>query len=671
MRRLLAWLATLALALACRATEELPPAVRGFQLRFEGQTLFAAEELDLRAREELARLGVTRLDRAALDDVAFALELLYQERGHVRAMIDYALETGPAGEAGARFRIEEGPRVTVRELVIAGAEAVPESYVRQQLQRHVAGRPFDREGLERAVERLREEYIERGHQRLVLADPELVYHDDDTVSIALRIVEGPRFALGEVRIEGGAPELAERLRKRGEEQLGSVYVPGMERGLEAALLEEHARSGYPDARVAVEQQLDEAVGKVTLTCRVDSGPRVTLDDIRIVGNARTREMAIRSALGLEVGTTYDSREMRRAFRDLYALGLFDSVELRLEGEGERRALVVEVHETRSVEIRIEPGWGSYEGPRLLVGISENNFRGAGELLVLEGSVSLKARGVRSAWIDRDFLGSRVTSEVTFGVEQREEPSYEFVRQTFGAFLRQPVGDDWQASLGYEFRPTRVTDESLFAIAPDIVEDTEVGALSVGLSLDDRDNPLLPSRGRHGRARLEWADDGFASDTEFVRAHFEYAHLLRLRGEGVLAASFRTGVMTPFGKSDEVPLTERFFNGGENSVRSFREDELGPKDVSGEPIGGEAATTINLEYRHSIAGNLAGALFTDTGNVALESTEYLRFDDFRWGIGGGLYYLLPIGPVRLDLAWNPDASRLEDDWVLHITVGFAF
>lgn len=671
MRRLLATLVVLALALACRATEELPAAVRGFRLRFEGQTVFAADELDRRAREELARLGVERLDRAALDDVAFALELSYQERGHARAMIDYALETAPDGAPGALFRIDEGPVVRVRTLAIEGAEALPPAYVREQLERFDAGRPFDREGLGRALERLREDYIERGHQALVLGEPELVFHEDDTVSIAVRIREGPPFRVGEVRLEGGAPELAQRLLRRAQDLQRAPYVPGLERALEASLLEDHARSGYPDARVTITPQLDVTSGSVTLACVIDSGPRVTLDDIRIVGNVRTRELAIRSALGLEIGTVYDSEELRRAFRDLYALGLFDSVELRLEGEGERRALVVDVHETRSVEVRIEPGWGSYEGPRLLLGIAENNFRGAGELVVLEGTVSLKARSVRTAWIDRNFLGTRMTGEVTFGVEQREEPSYEFVRQTFGAFVRQPIADDWQASLGYEFRPTRVTDDSLFAIAPDIVEDTEVGALSAGLALDDRDNPLLPTRGRHGRARLEWADDTFASDTEFVRARLEYAHLLRLRGEGVLAASLRTGVMTPFGVSDDIPLTERFFNGGENSVRSFREDELGPKDASGEPIGGEAATTLNLEYRHTLTGNLAGALFTDTGNVALESSDYLRFDDFRWGLGGGLYYLLPIGPVRLDLAWNPDAGENEDDWVLHVSVGFAF
>jgi outer membrane protein assembly complex protein YaeT len=666
-------LATLMLTWACRSTgEALPEVVTAFPLRFEGNETLASEELDGRARSELARLGVVVLDRAALDDVAFALELAYQELGYPEVAIGYELDEG---SSGALFRIDEGPLVRVRELLIEGAAALEPARVRARLKRFDAGRPFDREGLVRAVDALRELYLARGHQRLVLPEPELAFHEDDTVSITLRIDEGPAFHVTRVSFTGGAPELSALERDRADELLleheDSHYDPGFERALEARLVEDYRRRGYPDAEIAITPVLEQASGEVELACAVRPGPRVTLDDIRITGNVRTRTEAVHSALGLEIGMVYDSEELRRAFRDLYALGLFDSVEIVLEGAGERRALVVTLHETRSVEIRIEPGWGSYEGPRLLTGISENNFRGMGELVVLEGTISLRARSARVAWIDRDFLGTRMISEATLGVEQREEPSYEFVRQTFGYFLRQPLGPDWQASLGYEFRPTNLVDESLLGIAPDIIEDTEVGALSVGLALEDRDNPLLPTRGRHGRARLEVAEDGVGSDTEFVRAHFEYAHLFRLGNDDVLAAALRTGVMQPYGISDDVPITERFFNGGENSVRSFREDELGPKDVSGEPIGGEAATTLNLEYRRLLSGNLAAALFADTGNVALEATDYLRFDDFRSALGAGLAYLLPIGPVRLDFGWNPSARADEDDWVVHVSVGFAF
>jgi outer membrane protein insertion porin family len=149
------------------------------------------------------------------------------------------------------------------------------------------------------------------------------------------------------------------------------------------------------------------------------------------------------------------------------------------------------------------------------------------------------------------------------------------------------------------------------------------------------------------------------------------HLFRLGSESVLAASARTGVITPFGATDVIPLPERFFNGGENSVRSFEEDELLPMGLDGEPQGGEAATTLNLEWRRMMAGNLAVALFVDSGNVVVDTHDYTRFEGFRTGYGVGLRYLLPVGPVRLDLGMNPAPEDDEDEFVLHFSVGFPF
>ena len=183
--------------------------------------------------------------------------------------------------------------------------------------------------------------------------------------------------------------------------------------------------------------------------------------------------------------------------------------------------------------------------------------------------------------------------------------------------------------------------------------------------------LVPTRGRQGRLRLEWAAERLGSDTEFLRAQLEFTQLVPLGEKNVVAASARTGVIAPLGTTDFIPLPERFFNGGENTVRSFKEDALAPEGVIGESRGGEAATTLNLEWRRQLVGNLAGALFFDTGNVTQNVADYWNFDGFRAGIGTGVRYLLPIGPVRLDLGFNPGAGSGEDEWVLHFSVGFPF
>lgn len=668
--------ATCALAAACRSQaaspEELPFEL---QLAFEGEESVGEERLAEIVRRELARLTVREPDKAAVDDAAFALELFYRARGHVDVVVGYEFEpaTG-SSEAQARFSIVEGPVVRVRELVLEGPSAIDAERVRTFFGDAAKGGVYDEDRLAAGLDLLRDFYRHRGHLRIAIEEPEVVF-DRSSATVALRIAlhEGPAFRVRALEIQGGIAEMERREALLANQHAGQLYLPVLLPEIEHTLIEEYKRRGQPDVTVAVRPEFDEATGEVRISVMITPGERVIVAHFRIQnsareGNPRTKDATILEVMGIELGSVYDAERQRKAFRDLYATGLFESVTLELEGTGPERTLVVELVEARSVEIRLEPGWGSYEGPRVLVGIEEKNFRGRGQGLSLEGTVSLRAQALRLALVDRDFLGTSFTSETSAFVEQREEPSFEYVRRGLGFFLRRDLGDDWSASSGYEYRPTNVTDDSAPASAED---DTSVAALSVSLTLDDRDNPLVPTRGRQGRARLEWADQGLGSDTEFLRAQLEYTRLIRLGDSSVFAASARTGVIAPFGISDEIPLTERFFNGGENSVRSFREDELLPQGLDGEPQGGEAATTLNLELRHLLTGNLAGALFLDWGNVTEEAQDYLDFAGFRTGLGVGLRYLLPIGPVRLDFGLNPDPESDEDEAVLHFSVGFPF
>ena len=113
------------------------------------------------------------------------------------------------------------------------------------------------------------------------------------------------------------------------------------------------------------------------------------------------------------------------------------------------------------------------------------------------------------------------------------------------------------------------------------------------------------------------------------------------------------------------------NGGFNTVRSFEQSQLGPKSAtSGDPLGGEFRNVINAELRFPILSLLEGAVFADAGNVGLRVEEF-SLSDLSYGIGGGLRLDLPIGPVRLDAAWNPDPGPSERDYSLHFSVGFPF
>jgi outer membrane translocation and assembly module TamA len=130
---------------------------------------------------------------------------------------------------------------------------------------------------------------------------------------------------------------------------------------------------------------------------------------------------------------------------------------------------------------------------------------------------------------------------------------------------------------------------------------------------------------------------------------------------------RVGAIQP--ATSSIPIDARFFNGGATTVRSFAERELGPKDKQNNPLGGEFYTVLNAEFTFPISGGLKGAVFVDAGN--LTSWDQAGFDDMRTGIGVGLGYALPVGPLRLDFGINPDRRRGEDFGAFHFSFGAAF
>ena len=296
-------------------------------------------------------------------------------------------------------------------------------------------------------------------------------------------------------------------------------------------------------------------------------------------------------------------------------------------------------------------------------------------------------------VDPWFLNTEITADVPLYYNYREEPS--FTREDIGvspSFSRQ-LSDHVSATAAYNLRNTDISDVDPAAALEDSETDSyNFASIKLQGTYDDRDDPFYPSRGKRLSFGIEHADDALGGDITFTRLTAGMRYFYSFNQDTVLGLRYATGFIYPGPGETTVPISERFFNGGENSVRSFRQSELGPKDLSGDPVGGLAYNTINIELRRRLIGDLSGSLFFDLGNVApnrsisesdgeppenrsdaVSDTLHDFFSDFRPGIGIGLQYKLPIGPVRCDLAFNPDADddRDEDEYVFHFSVGMAF
>jgi outer membrane protein insertion porin family len=661
----------------------LPPGTDGLALRATTELL---EQYD----------GSNGVD-AYLDDAAFELALALRGAGFPTAEVEYE-EGFVAGTDGAVLTVVAGPRVLIERVEVSGLDGLP---LPGSELRAMFGEPeasllggrgdwvYDLERVRRAPARIEAALAAEGY---VDADVRVVERDLAVVTgpIVVEVVVRPgrRHVLGGIELAlsgadgeptGSAPpESVAACERVIQGVLGPVearprpFSPRIGKDLFGALVDALSRLGHADAVVRIEQELDSSRAEVRLTARIDPGPIVHIGAVRFEGIERTRPRFLANRVELETGDVHDADALRKDVRRLYRTGLFSEVRTRLAGEGAERDLVFELLERSSREVYVEPGYGSYELLRVKAGYRDRNLFGTGLSWRTEGTAAIRALRATSTLTDPWLFDHDLIGDLRIEYDEREEPSFDRLQRGVGAFVTKEWTSRHSSSFGYQFRRSEVRNVTVVETGsgddPDVVD---LSTLRFTQRRDGRDDVFVPSSGTFAEGTLEYGSDVLGSELNFVRTTLTLSRYHALNALTVLAASIRTGVIVPFAEDDSIPLQERFFNGGANSVRSFRESELGPSDVNDEPIGGETFTTLSVEARRAFTASMQGAVFVDAGNVALDHADYFEFEDMRYGVGAGFRYLLPIGPLRFDFGVNPDPEAGEDDWAAHFSIGMAF
>jgi outer membrane protein assembly complex protein YaeT len=529
--------------------------------------------------------------------------------------------------------------------------------------------------VERLADALAALYYEAGWLRVRVEPPRIeVDREAGTATAVIPVEEGPRFVLLDVNFAGDQVLGAELLANMAAPHVGAPYRPDVAFAIRGRVVAAHDARAHPDVVVEFVEQLDEDTGEVRLELTMEPGPRVVLGDIEVEGAEQVPEHLIRRRLGLEPGTAWNAEEVRKGFRRLYRTGLFDAVDVELaeaaEDGSDRRDVIVRVEEAPSRELRVVPGWGSYEGPRLALGITERTFLGTGRELSFDGSVSPKDQRGELRWVDPWLIPGDFTTSLRVFAGRRIEPSFTHLERGAGLGVAQRWTEDLTGNADYRYRNSKSEDVKVGGIGNPPQDDVIVSSLSYALNHRTTREFFSPDDGSRSTISVEWSPDALGSTLPFLATRLAHSRYFRMGPTTVLAVSGRTNLKVP-SDAEPLPIQERLFNGGENSVRSFKESKLGPKDANGNPIGGETTLTFNVEARQDLISNLEGALFVDAGNVEVDSSEYFDLRGFGYGVGVGLRYLLPVGHLRLDAAVNPDPDPQDDTYVVHFSIGMAF
>jgi len=175
-----------------------------------------------------------------------------------------------------------------------------------------------------------------------------------------------------------------------------------------------------------------------------------------------------------------------------------------------------------------------------------------------------------------------------------------------------------------------------------------------------DDPILPTRGSFLSADFHGSSPEFGADETYVHIRLDGRLVRRLGAHGRLVTRATLGA-TSVNSVDRLPGSERFFAGGDQSIRGFDLDSLGPRNDEGLVVGGRYLLTGSFEYQHQVRGPWAAAVFVDGGNAFNQWGDSLEY-----GAGFGVRYRTPLGMMRLDIAWP--LSGNGSDWRLHFAFG---
>lgn len=649
------------------APEEASPET-DYEIVFEGNDSFPGFRLERVVEDLLIDFGRDPTNEAAIYDAAADLTDHYLANGFPDTEVEYRIEPDP--ELRVVFTVVEGPRVTVSSLELEGntefeTEELLELWSRTQSGVLGTGDPYYVEGdLLLFGLAIRSRYSDRGYLDVDVSDPEVERSADGyTVAVRLEIDEGVRYTLSTLLVSDALSEYAEELDRSA---VGQPYDPLETRNLRVHMREILRNSGYPDPVVEMRLEVDDQSKTVTASLSGSAGTRAKVGEIVITGQERTLVGVIRQRIAFREGEWYDGSKVEETLQDLYLSGLFRKVEVKAEesSPGSLR-MTVRVEEGDAREVSFLAGYGSYELARGGVFFTDRNLFGLGQSLRFGGKASVKSFGTDATWSEPRLFGSNVAMSGTTFFKEREEQAYTDTSVGTGiAFSRRLFAyTQGRVGYGYRARDARDVDPSL----GNIDNEFDIGSVFVEITRDSRDSQIYPRRGHRESIRYEVASTALGGELDFERLTFGVAGYLPFWDEWVFSASAQTGLIW---SDAALPVQERFYNGGDATVRSFREDKLGPTTPNGAPAGGEFRTVFNAELRHPLFKALKGAVFVDAGNVGSDVHDW-GLSNLRYAVGAGLRLALPIGPVRFDAAWNPDAQGAERDYALHLTVGLPF
>jgi outer membrane protein insertion porin family len=667
------------------------------------------------------------LDRGKVLEGIEKVRKLYSDQGYVNARVEYAITTEPNNQAMVVVDVLEGARQLIKRIAFEGNNTFPESDLKDLmatkeesiLSLFTNRGVLDRDVLTNDMAILSNHYLDHGYIDHKFHDP-VVLRARDGLEIVIRVHEGEQYRVGKVEIGGDLIEDGKETLKKVKITSGQIFRGSRLREDIAALADIYTNKGFAFAQVDPVTKVNAEDKNVDIALVITKGPPVYFNRVLVAGNHKTRDNVVRRELLATEQELFSSGKITQSRNALQRTGYFEDVQLTTKktDQPDTVDLHVDVKEGSTGTFSVGAGYSSGDGFIFNASVAEKNFFGRGQGVSGNFSIGTTRQDFIFSFTEPYLNESRLSLGFDAYNTTREYNAFDERRIGFGVSTTYPLQYASLPFFGFQSRapgsdelPTSATptiwDYMRGGVSYDLTRETIGGidpgaapaikaekgtsltsAITPAITYDSRDHFFNPTEGAKSAFSIKTA--GLGGDNRFIKAdlsgrwHYPLLKDPNWGGAYVLSLGGSLGYGLGLVKRDtgqrDLPLFERYFLGGMNSVRGFAERSIGPKAVScvdedgneictttDDVIGGDKSALASVELTFPVLEQygLRGVAFFDMGNAF---NGNFSFSDFRRSIGIGGRWMSPFGPLRVELGFPLNKQPGDDTSVIGFSIG---
>ncbi|MDI6801182.1 MAG: outer membrane protein assembly factor BamA [Thermodesulfovibrionales bacterium] len=637
------------------------------------------EDADLKEKITITAGAIS--DITLINDNAAKLKKFYGDEGYYLASIVPVVKRAGEDEVYLTYQINEGEKVKIKEIKIEGNKAISAGKIKKAMKTAekgmfsfiFGGGYYKKEEIRGDVEIIKDLYYNNGYLKVTVGEPSIQLTDDrKAMIITIQVSEGEQYKVVSVEVKGNNAFSEEDIRKLIKLSPNMIFSKDVLKKDINAINEQYQNNGYTLASVVPDLILDEDKKEAKVIYTIEEGDKYRIGRTDISGNTKTLDKVIRREIRLDEGDVFNASLLKRSYERLNNLQYFETIEMSPKPRPEEKLVDfdIKVKERSTGLLSIGGGYSSVNKLMGMVDLTQGNLFGKGQYIKIKGELGGTSSFYELSFRDPWFMDKPISFGASVYKTTRDYGDFDRKSAGFEISFGKNFWEYWGASIAYNFEKAtifNVAEDASQAIKDQAGTGT-TSSISLSVARDTRDNYLDPSKGSKNAVYMTFA--GLGGTNAFYKVVFDSAWYfpvfdvttIHLRGR----AGYATGL---FGK--DLPLYERFYVGGIYTLRGLGYGEAGPRDINGEPIGGERELIFNAEYIFPIVAELKfkGIVFFDAGK-AYSSGEAFG-SDIKYTTGAGIRWVSPMGPIRVEWGYNLNRKAGESSNKVEFTFGTFF